>query len=212
MRSVCAFGIVACALFFQTSAVLAADSTVITTRPVDSDSDGLSDQQEFDLGTDPTITDTDNDGYTDGNEVAAGFNPWVGNRDRNVVRRVSVDLNTQTLKYYLNNVLVGTIPISSGMRQWATPNGEFAIQRKVPVIRYTGANYDYPNTKWNIQFKPRFYLHGAYWHNEFGKRPMSHGCVNIATENARKLFYFLDVGDKVVVSGKTPSKVLLTKK
>jgi lipoprotein-anchoring transpeptidase ErfK/SrfK len=177
----------------------------------DFDNDGLTDQQEIDLGTDRTSADSDKDGYPDGNEVYNGFNPLAGNRDRQVKRRVLVNLDTQSLTYYLNDVEVGVVPVSTGLLRWATPNGEFKVQRKVPVIRYTGVNYDYPNTKWNIQFKPKFYLHGAYWHNEFGKKPMSHGCVNIATENAEKLYFFLDVGDVVKVIGKTPLKALASK-
>lgn len=195
------------------NAVEIASTTTVSVPILDSDHDGLSDQQELELGTDMHNVDTDGDGYPDGTEVRFGFNPLAGGRDRKVERAVEVDLHTQTLKYYLNNVEVGTIPVSTGILRWPTPDGDFKVQRKVAVKRYTGANYDYPNTKWNIQFKPGFYLHGAYWHNQFGIRPMSHGCVNIATENAEKLFYFLDVGDSVKVVGKTPLKsLLLTKK
>jgi hypothetical protein len=41
----------------------------------DSDGDGLSDIQERDLGTDPNNTDSDGDGYSDGEEVAQGSDP-----------------------------------------------------------------------------------------------------------------------------------------
>jgi lipoprotein-anchoring transpeptidase ErfK/SrfK len=58
-----------------------------------------------------------------------------------------------------------------------------------------------------LGFKPSYYLHGAYWHNQFGIRPMSHGCVNIAYKDVEKLYAFMDVGDKVVISGKTPKRV-----
>jgi hypothetical protein len=34
-----------------------------------------------------------------------------------------------------------------------------------------------------------FSLHGTYWHNNFGY-PMSHGCVNMRTEDAGTLFYW----------------------
>jgi len=40
--------------------------------PVDSDGDGLSDAQEAQLGTDPSIADTDGGGISDGAEVSAG--------------------------------------------------------------------------------------------------------------------------------------------
>jgi hypothetical protein len=41
----------------------------------DSDGDGLSDEEEIALGTDPFNPDTDGDGYPDGLEVALGSNP-----------------------------------------------------------------------------------------------------------------------------------------
>jgi hypothetical protein len=41
----------------------------------DSDEDGLSDEEEADLGTDPEDPDTDGDGVSDGAEVDAGTDP-----------------------------------------------------------------------------------------------------------------------------------------
>lgn len=42
---------------------------------VDSDGDGLSDSQEYTLGTDPNNVDSDGDGCLDGDEVEAGLDP-----------------------------------------------------------------------------------------------------------------------------------------
>ena len=44
---------------------------------VDSDGDGLSDEQEAEIGTDPTLVDTDYDGISDGVEVKMGLKPAV---------------------------------------------------------------------------------------------------------------------------------------
>lgn len=41
----------------------------------DSDEDGLDDGEEADYGTDPTVADSDGDTYLDGEEVEAGTNP-----------------------------------------------------------------------------------------------------------------------------------------
>ncbi|NOY63571.1 MAG: hypothetical protein GXP10_10575, partial [Gammaproteobacteria bacterium] len=41
----------------------------------DSDGDGLTDQEEFTLGTDPTVVDSDGDGDSDGDEVRYGSDP-----------------------------------------------------------------------------------------------------------------------------------------
>lgn len=46
------------------------DSEPVTpTAPVDSDSDGLSDERELELGTNPGLSDTDNDGLSDLEEI-----------------------------------------------------------------------------------------------------------------------------------------------
>lgn len=177
----------------------------------DYDKDGLNDEAELGLGTNLADPDSDADSHRDGAEVEKGFNPLQGNNDRSLARHVQVDLSGQKLHYYLNNVKVGTLPVSTGLIKTPTPTGEFKIMRKLPVHHYKGPGYDLPNTKWNLEFKRSFYLHGAYWHNQFGKRPMSHGCVNIGYKDAEKLYAFLDVGDKVLVVGKTPRGAIAQK-
>jgi len=42
---------------------------------VDTDGDGLTDCEEADLGTDPSLEDTDGDGYTDGEETLGHTDP-----------------------------------------------------------------------------------------------------------------------------------------
>jgi hypothetical protein len=44
---------------------------------VDSDEDGLSDDMEREIGTDPNNKDTDGDGYTDGDEIKKGYSPII---------------------------------------------------------------------------------------------------------------------------------------
>lgn len=178
---------------------------------VDTDGDGLTDEAEIKLGSDLTVLDTDADGYPDGVEVSHGFNPLKGGRDRSLPRHVEVDLSRQQLTYYLAGVPIGSMPVSTGLRRTATPTGEFRILKKIPVKRYIGPGYDLPNAKWNLEFKRGFYLHGAYWHNQFGIRPMSHGCVNISYKDVPKLYDFLDVGDAVKITGVTPAGALAKK-
>jgi hypothetical protein len=48
---------------------------LVVNAPVDTDGEGLSDEEEAILGTDPTKPDTDGDGFTDKEEVDAGTNP-----------------------------------------------------------------------------------------------------------------------------------------
>lgn len=186
-------------------------SRVLAAELSDVDGDGLNDDLEFKLGTDPNDPDTDKDGYQDGEEVSNGFNPLLGSANRDVARRVEVNKNTQQMKYFFNDVEVGQIPVSTGVIGLDTPNGEFKINRKIPVVHYKGPGYDLPNTKWNLEFKKSFYLHGAYWHKQFGIKPMSHGCVNIAYDGAEKIYKFLQIGDKVKIFGNTPRHSLAKK-
>jgi hypothetical protein len=58
----------------QTKSVTVTDPVV---EPVDTDNDGLTDEEEIALGTDPNNADTDGDGVNDGDEVANGTDPLV---------------------------------------------------------------------------------------------------------------------------------------
>ena len=48
---------------------------------VDSDEDGLTDEEEAELGTDPNDADSDDDGLADGNEVTLGTDPTSSDTD-----------------------------------------------------------------------------------------------------------------------------------
>ncbi len=181
--------------------------TPVFAKDIDLDSDGLSDVIEEKLGTNPVVADTDGDGFNDGKEVLRGFDPLSAGKVRLKNKNVKVDLSVQQLSYYIGDVKIGTMPVSTGVLSSPTPNGDFKVIRELATHLYSGFGYYLPNTKWNMEFKRGFYLHGAYWHNEFGKRPMSHGCVNIGYKDAEKLYWFLDVGDSVKIVGKTPRAV-----
>lgn len=185
---------------------LTPSSTNTNANITDSDGDGLSDAIELQLGTDPTNPDTDGDSYTDGEEIDHGYSPLNPVADHAALTRtMQADLTHQQIYYLANNVIVRSFPISSGLRGKETPRGTFKILKKVPLADYRGPGYYLPNVQWNMEFKPSYYIHGTYWHNEFGIQAMSHGCINVSTENAKKIYDFLQVGDQVTISGKTPT-------
>jgi len=166
----------------------------------DTDKDGLNDLWEILLTTDLTNDDTDGDGYLDGKEVANGFNPGSAGTKK-IEKLIEVNLSIQSLTYYFNGVALESFKVSSGLPSMPTPEGKFTVLEKLPLKNYGGAGFDfyYPDTKWNLHFTTgrwRYYIHGAYWHNNFGQ-PMSHGCVNVAYENMERLYNFAQVGTKV---------------
>ncbi len=195
-------------LMFTVIFLLPASATWAAT---DSDRDGLSDEIEAQLGTDPSNPDTDGDKYPDGIEIKNGFSPFEGNRSRDIKRTTEVNLSAQKFYYSVNGVRIGEMLTSTGRPGVNTPVGEYKILKKIPVkTYYTITGGSYPNTKWNMLFEAKrgLYLHGAYWHNDFGIRPRSGGCVNLKTADAAVMYKFLDVGDKIKVYGKTPTKPL----
>jgi hypothetical protein len=67
--------LIASFVVFATTYFAMAENKNTSTIFLDSDQDGLTDQEEKMIGTDPKNPDTDNDGYSDGKEVQSGYNP-----------------------------------------------------------------------------------------------------------------------------------------
>lgn len=63
---------------------------------LDSDQDGLSDEEEKTYGTDPNDRDTDSDGYSDGTEVKSGYDPKVPAPGDKIVVEKQTELSTNT--------------------------------------------------------------------------------------------------------------------
>lgn len=190
-------------IFFAFFSPMTKASHIDLNRAGDSDHDGLIDVEESHYGTNPQNPDTDGDGYEDGNEVFHGYDPLVlgldGPRKGRLPKRIDVDLSEQRLRYYYGEFgEQRNFLISSGIKHLPTPKGTFQVLKKRPVVHYKGPGYDYPNAKWNLQFKTGYYIHGAYWHNSFGT-PVSHGCVNVPYSEMEKLYEFADEGTKVTI-------------
>ena len=76
--------------------------------------------------------------------------------------------------------------------------GTFRIYVKYRSTPMSGPGYYLPAVPHTMYFYGGYAIHGAYWHNNFG-RPMSHGCVNMRLADAAALFNWAPVGTKVVV-------------
>lgn len=143
---------------------------------------------------------------------------------------IEIDLTNQKLTAHEQSPgqdrIVFTFPISSGLPWMPTVTGQFHLWSKVRSQPMTGGSvddgtyYNLPNVPFVQYFYQGYGIHGAYWHNDFGK-PRSHGCINLRVEDAAKLFFWTEPqlspgeyvryhipkekGTRVVVHGTTPT-------
>ncbi len=114
---------------------------------------------------------------------------------------VEVILSQQRLIAHERDSIFMNTLISSG-KYGRTRKGTFRVWAKFRSAKMSGGrgrNYYYlPNVPCIMYFDGAIGLHGTYWHNNFG-HPMSHGCVNMRTPDACKLFDWAPMGTKVVV-------------
>lgn len=116
---------------------------------------------------------------------------------------IEVDLSEQTLYAYHNGVKEHEYLISSGLPGYETPQGITEVSAKLPVHDYKweygpndSRNYDIKDVQSNLRFRRHYYIHSAFWHENFGN-PMSHGCVNMDEPDAAVIYDWADVGTKV---------------
>ncbi|HVN56373.1 MAG TPA: L,D-transpeptidase family protein [Anaerolineaceae bacterium] len=119
-------------------------------------------------------------------------------------KHIEVSLSRQTLTAYEGTDVVLHTKISSGIPSHlpsptgiptATPKGDFRVYSKMPSKHMGDGNltgdieaYELPGVPWVSFFADNgVALHGTYWHNNFGVQ-MSHGCVNMRTNEANWIF------------------------
>lgn len=113
-------------------------------------------------------------------------------------KRILIILSEQKLYAYDGDTLLASFLISSGVAAHPTVTGDFNVWIKLNSTRMTGDGYDIPDVLWTMYFYNDYGIHAAYWHNNFGV-PMSHGCINMKTEEADWLFHWAEVGTPVKV-------------
>ena len=144
----------------------------------------------------------------DGRTFAVSDEGWALSRDEvRIARRVArppdipprtdwihVDLSQQTLVAYEGLKPVFATLVASGKEGHDTPRGLFRIRLKYLSVRMQGDDpidgpYSVSEVPWTMYYFRGYALHGAYWHDDFGK-VRSHGCTNIAPVDARWLYYW----------------------
>jgi hypothetical protein len=156
-------------------------------------------------------------------EDVAPISPNVDpNTKKVVVRATSQEQNLscyegQTEVYFCKCSTGYVIP-NDAEADKSTPLGEHTTWRKALSIHMsagtTGAGYDTPAVSWTNLFSGTgIAIHAAFWHNQFGMQ-RSHGCVNVAPEDAKWICRWtgpslsLDIAD-ITVSGEGGTHVIV---
>ncbi len=131
-------------------------------------------------------------------------------------RRIFVYLDTQQVEAVENGQVVRMFKASTGKSTTPTRAGSYYIYDRYrhktmrsDVPRGKKGFYEVENVPYTQFFNGDMALHGAFWHNSFG-RPASHGCVNLSTkdhntrwpdapEDAGWLYQWASLGVPVIV-------------
>jgi lipoprotein-anchoring transpeptidase ErfK/SrfK len=100
---------------------------------------------------------------------------------------IEVNVTTQQVIAWEGEKPVMFFTASTGLPNTPTVLGQYHIYWKLEATLMTGYNYYLPDVPYTMYFYGGYALHGTYWHSNFGQ-PMSHGCVNLKTEEAKQLF------------------------
>lgn len=113
-------------------------------------------------------------------------------------RWIEIDLSSQRLIAWQGKTPFHAVIVSTGKDSTPTLTGIFEIQSKHRIARMQGDDYDLPDVPYTLFYSGSYAIHGAYWHRSFGT-PVSHGCVNVAVDHAKRLFNWASVGTPVIV-------------
>ena len=133
------------------------------------------------------------------NEVIKTINVHV--RNKNDITYVKISISKQKLDYYENNKVVLSTPITSG-RNDATKTGNFKIVSKTRDTVLSGPGYS-SFVKYWMGYGGAYGLHDASWRSRFGTQDYvyngSHGCINMPTVAAKKLYGMIEIGTPVYI-------------
>jgi lipoprotein-anchoring transpeptidase ErfK/SrfK len=137
-------------------------------------------------------------------EKVAMVNPRIpADAGANTCRFIYVNLAEQTLTVYDKCKLVFATLVSSGANSW-TFEGRFTILNKFDYSSITPpptstSEYYIQGVPYFMTYAGNFGFHGAYWHDNFGI-PASHGCINLSPADARWLYDWAGLGERVIIS------------
>ncbi|MDB5592669.1 L,D-transpeptidase [Enterovirga sp.] len=100
-----------------------------------------------------------------------------------IVARISN--SRQVMQVYVDNRLAFTWPVSTARRGYVTPPGRYRVQRMHQM--WHSRTYNMAPMPYSLFFHGGYAIHGTSAVGLLG-RPASHGCIRLATGNARRLF------------------------
>jgi lipoprotein-anchoring transpeptidase ErfK/SrfK len=116
---------------------------------------------------------------------------WI---DVNVTKQTLV-LYEGTKAVYATLVSTGEAGLEEAENTTATRRGIFRIHTKLITATMSsdeaGEEFELRDVPYVQYFEEGYALHGAYWHDRFGI-PKSHGCINLAPEDARRIFFWTE--------------------
>jgi lipoprotein-anchoring transpeptidase ErfK/SrfK len=121
-----------------------------------------------------------------------------------------VDVATHTMHVYNNGKLIKTFPVSTGQEKYPTMDGVHVAIEKAKVVTMDSAtvgipkgdpDYYYEKVYWDVRISySGEFVHAAPWSvGDQGNTNVSHGCVNLSTENAEWFYNWARRGDIVYV-------------
>lgn len=113
-------------------------------------------------------------------------------------KSIVISTENQRIYAYENGLLVHSHLVSTGLPATPTVKGDYKVYIKLAADDMSGPDYFLPQVPYTMYFYQGYAIHGTYWHNNFG-RPMSHGCVNLPTDEAQWFFNWAEVGTTVRV-------------
>ncbi|NJC70478.1 L,D-transpeptidase family protein [Planosporangium thailandense] len=129
-----------------------------------------------------------------------------------VRRQIEVDNATKQLTAKQDGAVVKTMAVSLGSPQHPSFYGTMPIMEKYDKTTFDSSTYGTPvnspeGYRTDVQYAERLtwdgqFIHAAPWSvAQQGHTNVSHGCVNVSTDNGQWIYDWVKVGDPVIVKG-----------
>ena len=115
--------------------------------------------------------------------AAAALAALASPASASVVARINN--SSQRMHVYVNGALAHVWPVSTARRGYVTPAGSYRVQRMERM--WYSRKYHMSPMPYAMFFRGGYAIHGTGAVRSLGSRA-SHGCVRLATGNARRLF------------------------